>query len=352
MKKLLLGLLVAGVAYLSLWPVPIEPKAWTPPAFPDGYAYNEKLKGIARLVEGQGVGPEAVAVGADGSLYSGFIDGRVFKVDAAGAYSEIANTGGRPLGVVPDSSGALWVADAKRGLLKIENGAVTVMSTEADGVKFGFVDDLDIAPDGAVYFSDASSKFGYGQHMEEAFEHGANGRVLKFDPATGTTAVIARDLVFPNGIAVGYQGQYLLVNETLKYRVLKIWLTGDKAGMIEPFIENLPGFPDNLTYNGLDTIWVALYSPRTADLDALLPTPWLRKIIYRLPAFLHPTPAKHAFALGVGLDGKVKHNLQYRGEGVFAPITSVRQHGDTLYFGSLTYPALGKIKLSAALAAP
>lgn len=351
MKKIALGVTALLLAYLLFWPVPIDPVAWTPPPMPEGYAYNEKLKGIERIAEGKGIGPEAVSVGADGTLYSGFVDGRVFKVDAKGTYSEIANTGGRPLGVVPDKNGALWVADARYGLLKIVDGKVEVMSTEAEGLPFKFVDDLDIGPDGAVYFSDASSKFGFGSHMEEAFEHRPNGRVLKFDPATGKTTVLARDLVFPNGIAVGPKGQYLLVNETLKYRVLKLWLKGDRAGQIEPFIDNLPGFPDNVTYNGLDTVWVALYSPRTSDLDALLPMPFLRKVIYRLPQFLHPMPAKHAFALGVGLDGKVKHNLQYLSEDVFAPITSVRQHGDTLYFGSLTYPALGKIKLADALSA-
>ncbi len=232
------------------------------------------------------------------------------------------------------------------GLLKIVGGKAQVMSTEAEGLKFGFTDDVDIAPDGAVYFTDASSKYGFGHHMEEAFEHGSNGRVLKFDPRTGVTTVIARDLVFPNGIAVGYGGDYLLVNETLKYRVLRIWLKGSNAGKVEPFIENLPGFPDNVTYNGFDTVWVALYSPRTPDLDRLLPYPALRKVIYRLPKFLHPKPPKHSFVLGVGLDGKVKYNLQYKGEDVFAPITSVRQAGDSLYFGSLAYPALGKIKLA------
>lgn len=350
MKKIMLVLVVALLGYLSFWPVPIDPVAWTPPALPDGYAYNEKLKDIQRLADGIGAGPEAVAVGPDGTAYSGWLDGRVFKVDAAGTITQLADTGGRPLGVALDAAGALWVADAKKGLLKIENGAVKVMATEAEGLKFGFTDDVDVAPDGAVYFSDASFKFGFGHHMEEAFEHRPNGRVLKFDPATGKTTVIARDLVFPNGVAVGYQGQYLLVNETLKYRVLKIWLTGAKAGQIEPFIENLPGFPDNVTYNGFDTVWVALYSPRTADLDRMLPYPALRKAVYRLPHAVHPKPPKHSFVLGLGLDGSLKHNLQYQGEGVYAPITSVRQHGEWLYFGSLSYPALGKIKLADALA--
>lgn len=349
MKKLLLGLLVVVVAYLLLWPVPIDPKAWTPPVLPDSYPYNEKLKNIQKIAEGLGAGPEAVAVDMQGTAYSGLLDGRVFKVDAAGTVTQIANTGGRPLGLALAADGAIWVADAKLGLLKIDKGAVKVMATEAEGVKFGFTDDVDIGPDGAVYFSDASSKFGFGHHMEEAFEHGANGRVLKFDPKAGATTVIARDLVFPNGVAVGYGGDYLLVNETLKYRVMRIWLKGANAGKVEPFIENLPGFPDNVTYNGFDMVWVALYSPRTPDLDRMLPYPALRKVIYRLPKFLHPQPPKHSFVLGVGLDGVVKHNLQYEGEGVYAPITSVRQHGDSLYFGSLTYPALGRIKLADAL---
>ncbi|MEK6807294.1 MAG: SMP-30/gluconolactonase/LRE family protein [Pseudomonadota bacterium] len=346
MKKILLGVLLVLVAYLALWPVPIDPKSWTPPALPDGYAYNEKLKGIQRLAEGFGVGPEAVAVDMNGTAYSGLLDGRVFKVDMAGTVTEIANTGGRPLGLALAPDGAIWVADAKAGLLKIINGKVEVMSTEAEGLKFGFTDDVDIAPDGAVYFTDASSKFGFGQHMEEAFEHGANGRVLKFDPKTGATTVIARDMVFPNGIAVGYGGDYLLVNETLKYRVMRIWLKGANAGKVEPFIENLPGYPDNVTYNGFDTVWVALFSPRMTVIDATLPYPWMRTLTYRLPEFLWPHPPAHSFALGVGLDGKVKYNLQYKGEGVYAPITSVRQSGDSLYFGSLMYPALGKIRLA------
>ena len=346
MKKLLLVLFVATLGYLFFWPVPIEPQAWMPPALPTGYDYNEKLKGIQKIAQDFGVGPEGVAVDTQGNAYAGVLDGRVFKVDAAGKVTALVNTGGRPLGIAAASDGALWIADAKLGLLKLENGAVKTMATEAEGVKFGFTDDVDLGPDGAVYFTDASSKFGFGYHMEEAFEHGANGRVLKYDPKTGKTSVVARGLHFANGIAVGYGGDYLLVNETMEYRVTRVWLKGGKAGKTEPFVENLPGFPDNLSFNGLDTVWIALYSPRTPDLDKMLPYPVLRKIIYRLPKFLHPKPPMHAFVAGFGLDGKLKYNLQYKGEGVYAPITSVEQLGDWLYLGSLSYPALGKIKLA------
>ena len=33
------------------------------------------------------------------------------------------------------------------------------------------------------------------------------------------------------------------------YRIQKYWLCGDKAGTAEIFIENLPGFPDNVSSN-------------------------------------------------------------------------------------------------------
>jgi sugar lactone lactonase YvrE len=37
------------------------------------------------------------------------------------------------------------------------DGAIEVLATEADGVPFGFTNDVDIAPDGTIYFTDASS---------------------------------------------------------------------------------------------------------------------------------------------------------------------------------------------------
>ncbi|MFM8780165.1 MAG: hypothetical protein ACKOFO_01535, partial [Gemmatimonadota bacterium] len=38
-------------------------------------------------------------------------------------------------------------------------GQATALATEAAGRPVGLADDLDVAPDGRVYFSDASSKF-------------------------------------------------------------------------------------------------------------------------------------------------------------------------------------------------
>lgn len=343
--------LAAIVAYLLFWPVPIEPRAWTPPPVASAqHPYNEALKTIERLAEGVGRGPEGIAVDAAGRIYTGFDDGRVMSFDRDGRGGQLlANTGGRPLGLGFDPHGSLLVADADRGLLRIErDGGVRVLSTEAEGLPFKLVDDVDSVRAGSkVYFTDASSRFGLHDTMSDILEHGANGRLLEYDVDTGQTRVLLRGLHFANGVAVGPDDAYVLVNETSAYRIRRYWLKGEQAGTSDIFADNLPGFPDNLSYNGAGRFWVALYAPRQPMLDRMLPKPYLRKLAYRLPDFLQPQPAMHAWVLGFSPDGRLVADLQYRGEGVYAPITSVEQSGETLYFGSLSAPAIGRMPVSA-----
>lgn len=338
------------VGYLLLWPVPIDPAVWAPPENPGWtgpYAKNQRLNGVQRLAAGVGVGPEAVVVGEDGRVYSGYIDGRLIAVDPrTDAVEVLENTGGRPLGVQFGPAGELYVADAVRGLMvRRANGELEVLSNQFDGKPLGFVDDLDVDSRGRIYFSDASAKFGVTEVRADFFEHRGNGALLRYDPATGVTEQLADQLYFPNGVAVGPEDAYVLFNETAKYRVMRYWLKGDKTGQVEVFIDNLPGFPDNITYNDNGTFWVAMYGPRSADLDALLPRPFLRKMVFRLPEWLQPAPAQDSLVLGLDLQAQVTANLQYRGEDAYAPITSVREHEGWLYLGSLSADAIGRIRL-------
>ena len=342
----------ALVTYLLSWPTGMEPVAWTPPPAPklEGrYARNEKLKGIERLAEGAGKGPEGIFVDARGRIYSGYHDGRVVRLSADGTQlTELFNPGGRPLGITLAPGGdGIVVADARKGLLRYHESQGAVLATRADGVPFGFTDDADAARGSPkVYFTDASYKFGYGQHMRDLLEHGPNGRLLEYDGATGEVRTLLSGLHFANGVAVGPDDAYVLVNETGRYRVLRHWLKGEQAGATEVFIDNLPGFPDNITWNGRDRFWLAIFAPRDALLDEMLPgNLYLRKVVARLPSALQPKPKMHAFVLGLDHDGKVVANLQYEGPDAYAPITSAREYAGHLYFGSLTYPAIGRIRL-------
>jgi sugar lactone lactonase YvrE len=346
---------VAILAYLLLAPAGIEPVAWQPGPVPSSergpYARNEILRAIERIAHDIGKGPEAVAFDAQGRIYTGFEDGRVarFEPDGSG-YTLLANTGGRPLGVAVHPDGSVIVCDAQKGLLKIDSkGAVTVLSSAAEGIPFRFPDDLAVTQDGLkVYFTDASSKFGYGHSTEDIIEHAGHGRFLVYDFNTGKTDVLLKGLQFANGVAIGPGEAFVLVNETGNYRITRYWLKGEKARTSDIFTDNLPGFPDNITFNGSGRFWVAIYAPRTPLADRLAAYPYLRKMVMRALRFLPPPVKPQSFALAFDPDGKLIANLQYDGKDAYFPVTSVREHPNGfLYFGSLMAEGLGRMKLPA-----
>jgi sugar lactone lactonase YvrE len=353
-KKIPLLVAALVAAYLLFWPVPIDPVAWQAPAAPalEGrFAENDLLNRSRTLGLDQGRGPEDVAIDGQGFLYVGYEDGRVVRFRPDGTQPQLlADTGGRPLGLDFAPDGSLVVADGYRGLLSIDQGgAITVLAHSAGGVPFGFTDDVGVASDGRIYFSDASSKFGPAMKArDDIMEHGGHGRLLRHDPATGSTEVLLDGLQFANGVALSRDEDFVLVNETGSYRITRYWLKGDRAGTHDVFFDNLPGFPDGVSDNGHGTFWVALYSPRNALLDAMSDKPLLRKMAFRLPEILQPRPAHHGFVLGLDESGVVTHNLQGTGPDAFAPITSAEQHGDTLYLGSLTAPRFAAYPLKEA----
>lgn len=350
MKKLvivLVALVVLPALYLLFWPTGMDPVAWKvkpAPAFEGRYAINNRLAEVEWLAQGAGHGPEDVDVDADGRIYAGYHDGRILRFSATGEEQELfADTEGRPLGLDFAPDGTLVVADADKGLLAIrKDGTIRVLSTEADGLPYAFTDDLDIASDGTIYFSDASSKWGYGEHMQDILEHGGHGRLLRYQPIAGVAEVLMDDLQFANGVALARDESYVLVNETGSYRVLRYWLKGDRAGESEVFIDNLPGIPDGIS-TGEDFHWLALYAPRVEQVDRAADKPFLRKLAYRLPEFMREKLAHHAMVLALDSKGDVIHNLQDPSPNSYAPITSVEEHNGQLFLGSLGQDAIGRI---------
>lgn len=344
MKKIIALLVVVAIAaYLLFWPVSIQPVAWQAPPAPaltGRYALNDTLSKVRSLAVNEGIGPEDVAIDDHGNLYVGYQDGRLVRFGPDGRNPDlITNTDGRPFGLDFAPDGTLVVADGYRGLLRVnpDSGAVTVLADSANGVPFRFTDDVTVADDGTIYFSDASSKFGPALHArDDIIEHRGHGRLLKYDPHTHTTTVLLGGLQFANGVALSQDQSFLLVTETGNYDIVRYWLKGPRAGQHEVFFKNLPGIPDGISGNGKGTFWVALFAPRNGALDAMSDKPLLRKVVFRLPRFMQPQPARHAFVLGLDESGAVTKNLQYKSKHAFSPITSVQQSGDRLYLGSLT----------------
>ena len=335
------ALLSLALAYLLFWPVPIDPVVWQPATSPR-VAPNDRLSGIQSLPD-VGPGPESVAIAPDGRLYTGLQDGRVVRILADGSGVEtFVQTGGRPLGMKFDAGGNLIVADALRGLLSVSlERNVTVLADNVNGQRMLFPNDIAIAADGTVWFSDASRRFDQHHWMLDFLEGRPTGRLLRYDPRTGRVEVVLDHLMFANGVALGPGDRYVLVNETLAARIARYWLRGPKAGQSDTFASALPGYPDNLTYNGRGVFWVALPSPRNSGLEALAGWPWLRRVVQRLPAQLRQQKLRRtAWVLALNTEGQVVHNLQ-DSTGIYGPVTSVTETNGRLYFGSIATAAIG-----------
>jgi len=329
------------VSYLALWPVPVDPVAWDAPrdaGFTGPFASNERLRDL-ELLSIDGHGSETIAVDAQGRVYTGTREGHIVRDRRNWVFT------GRPLGLKFDRDGSLLVADASRGLLRVlSNGRVVEL---AGGI--AYANSVDVAPDGRVYFTDSTTKFSarawggpYEASLLDLLEHGGHGRLLVYDPRTNATTTVVGGLEFPNGVAMAPDGAFVLIAEMGRYRILRHWLAGPRRGRTEPVIENLLGFPDNLSTGREGRFWLALVSPRNVPLDRLSHWPRLRAMTQRLPKFLRPGPRHYGHVIAIDADGRVLASLQDP-EGRFPLTTSAVETEEFLYIGSLEMGAIGRM---------
>jgi sugar lactone lactonase YvrE len=327
---------------------PAKLPATTPPPLTGVWSpVDTRLDNVEILPVPEGHGPEDVAVGPDGHIFAGTEDGRIWRwpPDAhAGATPELfADTGGRPLGIeVNPRDGSLIVCDAYRGLLRVTgDGTITDLTSNAGGDRILLCNNAAVAREGVVYFTDSSNRFPVSHWRRDVLEHRPNGRVLAYDPVSGRTDVVARGLYFPNGVALTPAEDELLLCETVAHRLLRLSLPGGAVTVLG----DLPAYPDNMASVGDGTYWVALASPRVAIAERLLPHPVLRRVAAMLPPRLQPQPLPYTIAALVDRDGTLRRAL-HGPAGRYVMATGVRQHGDTLWLGSLTEKGIARISLS------
>jgi len=353
-------LLILGLAYLFLWPVPISPVSWSAPKAP-GYqgphAVNDKLSQL-NIIELKGEeGPEHIAIGPDGKLYTTVASGKIIRMNPDGTDQQLfANTGGRVLGFDFDAQGNLIAADAIKGLLSLNpQGAISVLTDKVGQDPIRYADAVVVAKNGKMYFSDASTRFGpqqWGGTFEasilDILEQSSTGRILEYDPTSKATRIVAQGLSFANGVALSQDEKTLFVNETGKYRVWKIAVQaqnlvlndGKAVAGAQILFENLPGYPDNLM-RGLDgKIWLGFAKPRNPTIDGFADKPWLRSLTLRLPRALWPIPKAYGHVMAFDENGQVLKDMQDP-TGSYPESTGVTETQDRLYVQSLHAKGLG-----------
>ncbi|PCJ40268.1 MAG: gluconolactonase [Moraxellaceae bacterium] len=343
------SVMVLAAAALFAAPSPIDSVAWTPPIAPDLAELTEINNDLATatlFAKGDIYGPEDVAVDKQGRIYGGTQDGLIKRVLKDGSVETWIDTQGRPLGLHFDHNDNLIVCDAYKGLLSINpEGKVTVLTTSADNIPFVFTDDLDIASDGKIYFTDASSKWNQANFMLDLLETRPYGRFLVYDPSDKTTTTLIDNMYFSNGVALSQHEDFVLVTETWRYRIVRYWLKGDKAGTSDIFIDNLPGFPDGISSNRNGRFWLALPTLRLPVVDKMHPFAWAKNISAKLPESLKPKPIDYGLVLGLNEQGEIVISLHEPTGQHLKEITSAEEHNGYLYLGTLHNDRIGRVKL-------
>lgn len=306
-------------------------------------------------------GPEDVIFDRQGRLYTGVRQGWIFRFSGEN-FSEkevFADIGGRPLGLAFDKDDNLIVCVSGMGLYGVRPDGEVYKLTDTtnrtwwkiiDDSQMRLADDLDIAPDGKIYFSEATIRYGIHTWATDGLEGRGNGRLICYDPATDETKTVIRDLIFPNGVCLSHDGQSVLFAETWACRISQYWIAGPKKGQLKVIIPNLPGYPDNINRASGGNYWLAVVGMRTPTYDLAMQLPSFRThMVKRIPndEWIYPN-INTGCVMKFNEEGTPLHVLWDKQSVNHASITSMREHKGHLYLGGIANNRIGKFKLEGA----
>lgn len=290
------------------------------------------------------------AAGAGASHEAGFAPA------AAPVPERLTFVGGRVLGAAFAPNGHVIACDMAKGLIAIDvdKGRIEVLSTAAPAhptTRRGrqdqaaedaqqqlqavqYCDDVDIAPDGTVYFSDATDmrpymmSSGHWTAMElftlDILRGYGSGRLLAYHPLNHTTSTLLSNVYFANGVALAQDQSFVLVAETLNARIIRYWLTGKRAGSSEIFAD-LPCLPDGVSLAADGGFYVACPGPVTATFVIVSKYPMLRWILGNLPSFMWPPSPQYGLVLKLRSNGAPAYALHDPGGHSISFVTSVTE---------------------------
>ena len=346
--------LYVSPGYLNLPPAPST-------ATGSKYALNDRLRQVELIGLGQVESPEDVILDNDDHLYCGTRHGEIIRFFAPD-YQRMevyARIGGQPLGLAFDAAKNLFVCVGGMGLYRVTPDRKVEKVTDEtnrsllsiiDDSRLRLADDLDIASDGRIFFSEATVRYEMHEWPTDSLEGRGNGRIICYDPRTNKTTTVLRDLIFPNGVAMASDGQSIIFAESWACSIKRYWFEGPKAGTTEVVIASLPGYPDNINRASDGTYWLALMGMRSPAFDLAMRKPaFRRRMSKQLPGdeWLSPN-INTGCIVKFNEQGEILEALWDLG-GVNHPmITSMREHRGHLYIGGISNNRIGRYKLEQA----
>jgi ribose transport system permease protein len=323
------------------------------------YAVNNKLRDVTLIGLGRIEAPEDVILDRHDNLYAGSRHGDVIRFFAPDyeRMEVFAHIGGQPLGMAFDREDNLHVCIGGMGLYRIKPDQTVERVTDETNRSFSSInddsrlrlaDDLDIADDGRIFFSEATTRYEMHEWPVDGLEARGNGRIICYDPRDGSTRTVLRDLKFPNGIAIASDGQSILFAETWSCCIKRYWFDGPKQGQVQTVVDNLPGYPDNINLASDGNYWLALVGMRCPAYDLAMRMPGFRKrMAKRVPVdeWLFPN-INTGCVLKFSESGEILETMWDLGGQNHPMITSMREHRGYLYLGGISNNRIGRYKLA------
>jgi ribose transport system permease protein len=333
----------------------------TDPAAGTPYAINNKLQEAEPIGLDQVDGAEDIAFDRDDNLYAGSRHGDIIRFMAPD-YKRVeifAHIGGQPLGLHFDGEDSLFACVSGMGLYKITRaGEIIRLSDETNRTLFSiiddsrmrFADDMDFAPDGRVFFSEATIRYDIFDWATDSIEGRGNGRIICWNPHNNTSRTVLPKRMFPNGICMTGDNESLFFAETWAGRINRYWFDGPKKGRVECILPDMPGYPDNIRRASDGNFWVAMLGMRTPALDVAMKMPGFRRRMAQRVAFeewIYPN-INAGGVVKFDINGRIVESLWDATGDKHPMITSMREHKGYLYLGGVYNNRIGRYRIPGA----
>jgi len=265
-------------------------------------AQLEKLAGDFAFTEGP-------ASDAEGNVY--FTDqpnDRILVFTVADELRTFLEPAGRSNGLAVDSEGFLWAcADEKDELWRIApDKGVTVVVDGYQGKRLNGPNDVWIAPDGSVYFTDPYYQRPYWQRTEAEQDRQA---VYRLSPDHQELERVIEDLVQPNGIIGAPDGRRLYVADIGAHRTYS-YAIGEDGRLGERTLFCEMG-SDGLTLDDQGDLYltgrgVTVFGPSGEKIEEIdVPEPWTANVCFggRDHQSLFITASKGLYRLRMSVKG-------------------------------------------------
>jgi hypothetical protein len=116
---------------------------------------------------------------------------------------------------------------------------------------------------------------------------------------------------------------------------------------VTPLAVNLPAMPDNISTGPDGRIWVAMVTAANPRAEALMTkAPWIRKVIWRLPARLQPKIEPEIWVVAFDPDsGEAVDGIKAK-RADFGGVTGVVESSGKVWMSTIEFPAIAYFELS------